>query len=232
MPSYQWVGLPLGRNIGVFGERCVTHVNNMFDYIVGQLVEKNPAYTVLKANGVAFKLLIPLSTYSKLPDKGEVKIYTFLYVQNSPQETSIRLYGFGSPEERRLFLSLAGVNRVGPTTALRILSGTSPSRFKQAVISNDLHYINKIRGVGAKTAQRIILELKDTLASWALPEEEKETVPKPSVPESYVKDAVQALMALGYTHSVAERVVKEALKKMPRGEIRPEDVVKKALQQA
>lgn len=200
----------------------------MFDYIVGRLVEKNPAYAVIEAHGVAYKLLIPLSTYTKLPEAGEVKIYTFLYAQASLQEATIRLYGFGTPEERRLFLSLAGVNRVGPTTALRILSGTSVSEFRQAVISGDLHYINKIRGVGTKTAQRIMLELKDTLSAWALPTEEGKIVP---TPRAEVTDAVLALVALGYPRPTAERAVKGALKNIPR-DFTAEDLVKRALQQA
>jgi len=222
----------------------------MFDYLTGRLVEKHPTYVVLENNGLAFKLFIPLSTYDKLPPVGpasplptspkageesrrdgvggEVKIYTYLHLQSSMQESAVRLYGFISLEERRLFQLLCTVQRVGPTVALRILSGASVRDFRQAVISENMRYLARIRGVGPKTAQRIIIELKEALSTWRLPSEaDKE---RKTVADDFITDAVLALVALGYPRLTADKTVKDALKTMPP-QFTAEELVKKALQE-
>lgn len=201
----------------------------MFDYLTGRLMEKHPTYAVLENNGLAFKLFIPLSTYDKLPSDGEIKIYTHLHLQSSMQESTIRLYGFITLEERHLFQLLCTVQRVGPTVALRILSGASVNEFRQAVVSENLQYIAKIRGLGTKTAQRIIVELKEILSTWRLPSETK--VEREITGSDFITDAMLALVALGYPRLTADKAVKKAISQMPQ-DFTAEELVKKALQQA
>lgn len=199
----------------------------MFNYLTGRLVEKNPAYLVLENNGIGYKITTPTSTYEKLPSGGEIKIFTEIVLQSSLSEISLQLYGFYTLEERRLFQYLKMVQRVGPSTALRILSRISVSEFRQAVISGNIRLLEKIKGIGNKTAQRIILELKEPLSLWALP------APSAAAPESdhgpVITDAVLALVSLGYPRMAAEQAVREAMTNIP-AEFNTENLVKKALQ--
>lgn len=198
----------------------------MFEYLTGELIEKTPAYSIIRTGGIAFRVLTPLSTYEFLPDKGEVKLFTELYLASSVQDNVVRLYGFATLEERKLFQLLCTVQRVGPNTALRILSGASVKEFRQAVLSENLRYLEKIKGVGSKTAQRIVLELKESLST--LIHQPSEIIGQPD--SDLITDAILSLVKLGYPRLAAEHVVREVTKKM-ESNFTTEDLVKKALQQ-
>ena len=179
----------------------------MFDYIRGKLVRKSPTEIVLDCGGVGYKLSIPLSTFEQLPAGGIVKVLTHLH----QKEEGTSLYGFASPQERSLFQELLSVKGIGPRMALIVLSGSSADDFIQAVLSEDLNLLKGIKGIGPKTAPRIVLELKEKLSRLA-------STARPRVlkgKELLLEDARLALVSLGYSKKVAEGAVEEALKNMP-----------------
>ena len=198
----------------------------MIEYISGELKEKNPAAAVLDINGIAYRLLIPYSTYEKLPAKGVVSLFTVLIVQGGMQTTGeLRLYGFISREERQVFQLLCSVTRVGPLLALRILSGSSVNEIKNSIVSENSAFLSRIKGVGLKTAQRIIIELKDAFKGWELTES-IDMAGRSSIST----EAVLVLVALGYQRSLAEKSVREVLQK-PLPEISTEILVKQVLKE-
>jgi len=198
----------------------------MIEYISGELKEKNPAAAVIDINGIAYKLFIPYSTYEKLPAKGTVSLFTVLIVQGGMQSTGeLRLYGFISREERQLFQLLCSVTRVGPLLALRILSGSSVKEIKNAIVSENANFLSRIKGVGLKTAQRIIIELKESFKGWEVTE-----LTKTDDKSSIITEAVLVLVALGYQRNLAEKAIREALQK-PLTEISTETLVKQVLKE-
>lgn len=201
----------------------------MFDYFIGQIKDKTPAHLVLEVNGIAFKMLIPLSTYERLPTTGEIKIFAYLGIQSGLQENVIRLFGFATLEERKLFHLLITVDRIGPMLALRMLSSSSVAQIKQAVVSEDTKLLERMRGVGAKTAQRIVLELKETLQRWVLSSSSSSGSSKSAV--DLHTDAILALISLGYQRTMAEKAVKAILQRRPKIDT-IEEIVKLVLQQA
>jgi Holliday junction DNA helicase RuvA len=129
----------------------------MFDYIKGTLAEKSPSAAVVDAGGVGYELVIPLSTFEALPaEGGQTKLFTHHYVREDMQ----KLYGFSSRSERELFRQLISISNIGPKTALSILSGVSPQDLVSCIARGDATRLRKIPGVGDKTAQRLIVELK------------------------------------------------------------------------
>jgi Holliday junction DNA helicase RuvA len=183
----------------------------MITYLKGKLVEALPTNIVVDVNGVGYELLIPLSSYQKLPPPGnEIIIYTHLSIR----EDAHVLYGFMTIEERELFkLLINAVSGVGPKIALNILSGINISNFKSAVASADIKILSQISGVGKKTAERIVVELKDKIgfsSEWAERALEKGMEPANQI----ANDAVRALVALGYKQNVAMAAVKEAQSKL------------------
>jgi Holliday junction DNA helicase RuvA len=172
----------------------------MFDYIVGHVVEKNPSSLVIETNGIGYKIYIPLSTYERTTEKLDVKIFTRLFVKDE----EIKIYGFFSYEERVLFDLLLSVNSVGPNMALTVLSGSSVRQFKDMVLGNDLRTLQRIKGIGKKTAERIILELRETIHTVVPGDVSSVDMEKTVV----VSDAIMALIALGYARGVAEKAVK------------------------
>ena len=131
----------------------------MIAHIQGRLVELNPAYAVIECNGVGYILNISLNTYSKLGDSESCKLYSHLVVK----EDSHTLYGFHSKLERKIFRLLISVSGVGASTARVILSSMLPEEIRDAIVSEDVVLIKSVKGIGAKTAQRIILDLKDKM---------------------------------------------------------------------
>lgn len=201
-------------------------MRGMIEYISGELKEKNPGAAVLDINGIAYRVLIPYSTYEKLPAQGRVSLFTILIVQGGMQSTGeLRLYGFISREERQIFQLLCSVTRVGPLLALRILSGSSVNDIKSAIVSENTAFLSRIKGVGLKTAQRIIIELKDAFKGW----EATESI-KTSGQNSIITEAVLVLVALGYQRNSAEKSVREVMRKaLP--EISTEILVKHVLKE-
>ena len=197
----------------------------MITFLEGTLREVLPTQVVMEVHGVGYEVLIPLSSYDRLPPPGQsVRLLTHLQVR----EDAHTLYGFASPEERDLFrLLVTRVSGVGPKLALSVLSGMDVGRFKAAVVDSDISSIAKISGLGKKTAERIVLELKDKLgvaAAW----EAASSGNAPSAEARAANDAVLALIALGYKQVDAAKVVREvALKNQDAG---TEDLVRLALQ--
>lgn len=178
----------------------------MLDYIRGRVVSKSPTRLILEVAGIGYLLHIPLSTFEKIPNQGEVTILTQLFIR----EDQIKIFGFATGEERDLFQLLLSVNGIGPNTAITILSGSTVNDIKYAVIHEDAKALEKIKGVGKKTAERIILELKGIIKEITTSMLTGIDVRQ----KALVSDAVMALISLGYGRSVAENAVSEAVKKL------------------
>src|SRR3954471_17317078 len=197
----------------------------MITFLDGKLVVALPTQATVDVNGVGYEVFIPLSSYDKLPAVGQpIRILTHLAVR----EDAHILYGFMTAPERDLFrLLVNNVSGIGPKLALAVLSGMSVSNFKAAVVNSDTTAISKISGIGKKTAERIVLELKDKLgvaAAW----EAASAAHAPTPEESQANEAVLALIALGYKQVDAHKTVRELQEKQP--EITSaEELVKQAL---
>jgi len=190
------------RNLSV---TCCPH---MITFLDGTLVEALPTLIVVAVHGVGYQVQIPLSSFDKLPATGQsVKILTHLQVR----EDAHVLYGFMTAAERDLFrLLINHVSGIGPKTALDVLSGTSITAFKAAVVSSDVASLARTKGIGKKTAERIIVELKDKVgvaAAW----EAASSAHAPSGQDLQINDAVLALISLGYKQADAHKAVKQAL---------------------
>ncbi len=184
----------------------------MIHHLHGTLVESLPTQIVVDVSGVGYHVLIPVSSYDKLPAAGsQIKILTHLAVR----EDAHILYGFMSPAERDLFRLLVNhVSGIGPKTALDVLSGTTVSAFKASVVAGDTAALSRIKGIGKKTAERIVVELKDKVgiaAAW----EAASAGHAPSPEEEKINDAVLALIALGYKQVDALKAVKTAATRQP-----------------
>lgn len=198
----------------------------MYAYIKGTLEEKSTDSIVVETAGIGYKIYVSEHTMAKLGEIGEkVKIYTHYHVR----EDNISLYGFMSNEELKMFELLLQVSGIGAKTAIAMLSNITPSKFALAIISNDLKTLTKIPGIGNKSAQRMVLELKDKLKTQtAIEDDEEETTPNDN--SESINEAGQALQILGYnkseiskvfdkfdTHNLAtEDLIKEALKRLAR----------------
>ncbi len=179
----------------------------MITFLHGTLVEALPTQAIVEVNGVGYEVLIPLSSYDKLPGPGkEIKLLTHLAVREDAQV----LYGFMSAAERDLFrLLIQTVSGIGPKTALNILSGINVTAFRGAVSSGDVKALARISGVGKKTAERIVVELRDKVGAagaWEASSAQRGLSPE----DQKVNDAVLALMALGFKQVEAHDSVRKA----------------------
>ncbi len=193
----------------------------MFDYINGRVVHKTPTAIVIETNGIGYKVHIPLSTFERIPDKEKIKILTRLIIS---KDFEVKVFGFSTLEERDLFDLLISVSGVGPNMALTILSASSVSQFIKFVVGNDSQALQRIKGVGKKTAERIILELKENIVS-IVPEEVSSVEAQELSTKS---DAIMALISLGYARPAAERAVNLASKNLEASE-KVEVLIKEAL---
>jgi len=194
----------------------------MFDYLQGKLASKSPTEAVIAAGGVGYRLTIPLSTYDALPDDGDAKLLVYTHVRAEV----LRLYGFYTEDERRVFTSLLDVQGIGPSTAISVLNSMPVNEFRRAVAHEDVATISRAKGIGRKSAQRIVIDLKREMEkqiSEAAPAAEGV-----SVGVGITSDAVAAMLALGYRRSAAERAVDRALKRLG-GDAALEDVIRQAL---
>ncbi len=175
----------------------------MIAYLEGKLIEKNPTYLVLEVNGVGYSINIPVSSYANIGEVGQtVKVLTYQYVR----EDELKLFGFSSRQEKELFELLISVNGVGPRLALGILSSISVEDFQRSVLSEDLDVLTHISGVGKKTAQRLIVELKEKLGKVDLGVEKGVEV-KERIGVPVEDEAVLALVSLGYNRLDARKAV-------------------------
>ena len=180
----------------------------MISFLHGKLVDALPTQVTVDVNGVGYEALIPLSSYDKLPAPGgDIKLLTHLAIR----EDAHVLYGFISTGERDLFRMLINnVSGIGPKTALNVLSGMNPIAFRGAVVNGDIKALSKISGVGKKTAERIVVELRDKLgehAAWEASSDKRGL----SGEDQKINDAVLALMALGYKQVEAHDAVRAAI---------------------
>jgi len=195
----------------------------MFSYIKGILVAKSIGYVIIDVGGVGFKIFMSETSIKKLGETGEeVKVFTHMQVR----EDDISLYGFTTNEELRMFELLISVSGVGAKSAIAMLSNISPSSFALAVISNDIKSLTKIPGIGSKTAQRIVLELKDKLKTEeSISNNSNEEIIVAIQDDNKTSEAVQALKVLGYTSVEIERV----LSTLDTNNMSVEDIIRKAL---
>jgi holliday junction DNA helicase RuvA len=196
----------------------------MITFLDGKLASALPTQAIVDVGGVGYEIFIPLSSYDKLPAAGQdIRILTHLHVREDAQI----LYGFMTAAERDLFrLLVNNVSGIGPKLALAVLSGMSVNSFKTAVVNSDVASLSKISGLGKKTAERIVLELKDKLgvaAAW----EAASAMHAPTPEQEQANEAVLALIALGYKQIDAHKAVRELQEK---DEAKPaEELVKLAL---
>ena len=199
----------------------------MISHLRGQIVESLPNQLVVEVQGVGYKCLVPLSTYDKLAGiTGEVKILTHLHVT----ERDHTLFGFATGEERDLFrLLMDRVSGIGPKLALAVLSGTSVADFKDNVIRGDVAALSRISGVGRKTAERIVLELKDKVGIVDTWQAAKGGAAANDPSAAAQTDAVLALIALGYKQNEAQKVVGDLVKKSAGEKITADRLIRDAL---
>ena len=175
----------------------------MIAYLHGKLAESAPTHVVVDCHGVGYSVFIPLSSYDKLPPRGsDVKLLTHHHVV--AHEGTQQLFGFVTPEEREMFLWLISVSGIGPKLAVNILSSTSISGLRNAIASGDTKTLSTLRGIGKKTAERLVVELKDKVGGAAA----FQTKGRAATPEEQkLTDAVLALVSLGYKQVDAHRAV-------------------------
>jgi Holliday junction DNA helicase RuvA len=190
----------------------------MISFLRGQYVEKSPTWVRIDVNGVGYEVHISLNTYSSIQDKSEGLLYTILLVR----EDAHLLYGFAEKSERDLFQHLISVSGVGASTARVMLSYLKPDELVAAIVQSNVKALESIKGIGKKTAERLVLELKDKL-SKITPLSNNSTL----INNTLQQDALNALTALGIPKQAAAQVVEKTLKANP--ELGVEELVKKAL---
>ena len=196
----------------------------MYAYIKGSLEEKTKDSIVVETSGIGYKIFVSEQTMEKLGELGEkVKIYTHYHVR----EDSISLYGFLSNEELKMFELLIQVSGIGAKTAIAMLSKITPSEFALAVISNDIKTLTTIPGIGSKSAQRIVLELKDKLKTEDAISKEELSEKSSTANNENVEEAIQALQILGYNKGE----IKKVIEKLKVKDSSTEEIIKLALKQ-
>lgn len=193
----------------------------MFEYLSGKFTLITPSFMVVDCNGVGYKAEISLSSYSKLKDMMEGKIFIHYVVREDAQI----LYGFIDEKERELFRLLIGVNGIGPNTARMMLSSLGTDEIVSAIASEDLKTINSIKGIGNKTAQRLIVELKDKLKKWDYSSENINIDIQKN--NKNREEALLALQTLGFNKIIVEKTLDKILKEDKL--ISVEDLIKQAL---
>lgn len=179
----------------------------MYAYIDGRLIFKSPAYVVIDAGGVGYHINISLNTYSLLADAERCKLFTWLHVK----EDAHTLYGFADEGERRLFLHLISISGIGPNTGRMMLSSITPLEIQTAIINGNVSLIQRIKGIGPKSAQRVILELQDKLRK-----EGSETLNTTPITKTVKDEALAALVMLGFARTAAEKVLEQEMNKNDR----------------
>ena len=190
----------------------------MITQIIGRLVEKTPTQVVIDCNGVGYAVNISLHTFSQINDGENIKLYTHLQVR----EDSHTLFGFNTTIERSVFLLLISVSGIGSSTARMMLSSLEPLQIQRAIISDDLNTIKSVKGIGLKSAQRVLIELKDKMLNLQVEGEIQ------NFGNNTIKDeALSALEVLGYTRKQSERILDSIIQSAPESSV--EELIKEAL---
>lgn len=193
----------------------------MIEFLNGRLIEKNPAYAVVECNGIGYYVNISLQTFESIGNSEACKIFTHLIVR----EDAHSLYGFTTVQERQLFRHLISVSGVGPNTARIILSSYKSEDILAAIANNNIDVLKSIKGIGAKTAQRIVLDLKDKIAK------DTPQMEISSLQDNTIRDeALSALAVLGFDRSRSTKVLQKVFNSLG-SEITVEQVIKEALKQ-
>ncbi|WP_142784956.1 Holliday junction branch migration protein RuvA [Changchengzhania lutea] len=190
----------------------------MITHIQGKLTEKNPTHVVIDCNGVGYMLHISLHTYSQLPNNDNLKLFTHLQVK----EDSHTLYGFSSVAERDIFRLLISVSGIGSSIARTMLSSLTPKQVREGIANNDVALIQSIKGIGTKTAQRVIIDLKDKILK--IYDIDEVSIPRGNTSKD---EALSALEVLGFVKKQAERVVEKIMISHPEADV--ETIIKQAL---
>lgn len=196
----------------------------MIDYIKGKISELTPTRIVLENAGIGYAMEISLQTYSAMENKTEGTI--FVQKQVNPRDGSDIDYGFATQDERALFQLITGVSGMGAASARMVLSSMSSDEFQKAILAEDINRIKSVKGIGLKTAQRLILELKDKISKG-----EAEGAPTELfrvVDSQAVEEASQALVMLGFNKPAVSKAVQKILEKKPESKV--EEIIKAALQ--
>jgi len=174
----------------------------MITHIRGKLIEKNPTYAIIEANGIGYFLNISLNTFSQIPDNESTFLYTYLSVK----EDSQTLFGFITKTEREIFKLLISVSGVGPSIARTMLSSMSTDEIQHAIGSGNVDVIQSVKGIGAKTAQRVLVDLKDKIAKTYIVDEVSV-----ALNNTNKNEALSALEVLGYTKKQSEKIIDKIL---------------------
>ena len=191
----------------------------MITQLQGKLVEKNPTNVVIDCNGVGYFVNISLNTYAALPEGEAIKLYTYLQIK----EDAHTLYGFLTKAEREVFVLLISVSGVGAGTARTMLSSLTAAQVRNAIVNGEVATIQSVKGIGAKTAQRVVLDLKDKMLKL----QDFADAPISAV-STHKEEALSALEVLGFVRKQAEKVVDKIVQAAPES-LSVEDIIKQAL---
>lgn len=194
----------------------------MIAYLNGVLTYKSPSMVHVEVNGVGYEVQISLHTYDSLSGLEKCRLHTYQHFREDGQT----LYGFHEASEREMFLHLIGISGVGAATARMMLSSLRPEEIARAIASSDSRTLERVKGIGKKTAERIVLELKDRMQKSV---QSFTAGGAPTTPSGLEQDALQALVALGIPRTAAEAALKKSIASLP-GETRVEAIIKNALQ--
>jgi Holliday junction DNA helicase RuvA len=196
----------------------------MIAYLKGELTEKDPTYVIIDIQGVGYFVKISLNTYAAVKDANSAMLHTHLHIR----EDAHTLFGFSSIVEKKRFLDLISISGVGATTAMMVLSSLSPEELQHAIINGDVKLIQGVKGIGQKTAQRIVLELKDKMVKegW-----EEKHLDSPKISNTLANEALSALVTLGIPRNAGQKSIDAILKEFGQ-EIKLEELIKQALRRA
>ncbi len=192
----------------------------MYAYVEGKITEQNPACVTIDCGGVGYEVNISLHTYTQIKDKDRVR----LWIYQAVREDALTLFGFADKTEKELFLQLISVSGVGANTARMILSTLSPESTVKAILDGDAKKIQSVKGIGLKTAQRLIVDLRDKVGKLKVAEAQEAFLPEISEER---QEAVAALVTLGFAKTLVEKTVDKLLAKMPG--LSTEEIIKQAL---
>ncbi|OGX05791.1 MAG: Holliday junction DNA helicase RuvA [Omnitrophica bacterium RIFCSPLOWO2_12_FULL_50_11] len=197
----------------------------MYRYLNGTLTEKTPTWVTVDVNGIGFHVMVPLSTSQKLPAVGE---RTKLLVHHIVREDAQLLIGFATEEERTLFKLLISVSGIGAKLAVTILSGLGIPDLKRAIVQGSVPTLTSIAGIGRKTAERLVVELREKIVVEAYAEEAKST-DKFRKNDVLIEDSLQALVSLGYSKQSAKTAIQKVLAGGEGSELNPETLIRESL---
>ncbi|MFP4504435.1 MAG: Holliday junction branch migration protein RuvA [Cyclobacteriaceae bacterium] len=202
----------------------------MYAYIQGKITHKDPSFVIIDVQGVGYEIRISFNTYEALEKHQQYKLFTYLHVKEDAQ----LLFGFAKEEEKKLFLDFLSISGIGPSLALMLLSSMRVDELKTAISQGEVKTIQKVKGIGAKTAQRLVLELQDKINKEGIPAVGSSLLTSTTSGYNTVKsETLSALVNLGMSRATAEKNIEKALsewqKSRPEQEIRLEDLFKLAL---